>query len=176
MLIILGGLPAVGKTAIARELGHQLGAVHLRIDSIEQAFREWAGPGAPVGDAGYRIGYAVAADNLRLGRTVVADSVNPLTVTRDAWVQVARREGAQFLEVEIVCSDVREHRRRVETRQADVPGLRPPSWQDVVDREYDAWTRERLVIDTARSSVEEAVARLRAGLAEPGGRRPGAGP
>ena len=36
MLIILGGLPGSGKTTIARELAGQLGAVHLRIDSIEQ--------------------------------------------------------------------------------------------------------------------------------------------
>src|SRR5271165_1678080 len=36
MLIILGGLPGTGKTAIARELARQLGAVHVRIDSIEE--------------------------------------------------------------------------------------------------------------------------------------------
>ena len=40
MLIILGGLPGTGKTTIARELARQLGAEHLRIDSIEQAIRE----------------------------------------------------------------------------------------------------------------------------------------
>jgi predicted kinase len=39
MLIVLRGLPGVGKTAIARELARTLGAVHLRIDSIEQALR-----------------------------------------------------------------------------------------------------------------------------------------
>ena len=37
MLIILGGLPGTGKTTIARELARQLGAVHVRIDSIEEA-------------------------------------------------------------------------------------------------------------------------------------------
>jgi predicted kinase len=30
-----------------------------------------------------------AESNLLIGRTVVADSVNPLAVTRDAWRQVA---------------------------------------------------------------------------------------
>ena len=39
MLIIFGGLPGVGKTAIAVELARLIGAVHLRIDSIEQGIR-----------------------------------------------------------------------------------------------------------------------------------------
>jgi predicted kinase len=41
MLIILGGLPGTGKTVIARELARQLGAVYLRIDSIEQVIRDF---------------------------------------------------------------------------------------------------------------------------------------
>ena len=85
MLIILGGLPGVGKTAIAVELARLTGAVHLRIDSIEQAIRSSGKVNRPLDDAGYRVAYAVAEDNLRIGRTVIADSVNPLRVTREAW-------------------------------------------------------------------------------------------
>ena len=39
MLIVLGGLPGVGKSTIARSLAQQIGEVHLRIDTIEQAMR-----------------------------------------------------------------------------------------------------------------------------------------
>ena len=37
MLIVLGGLPGVGKTSIARAFSRSASAVHVRIDSIEQA-------------------------------------------------------------------------------------------------------------------------------------------
>jgi predicted kinase len=61
MLIVFGGLPGTGKTTIARELARQLGAVHLRIDSVEQAIRDSRVVSQPLSDAGYRVGYAVAA-------------------------------------------------------------------------------------------------------------------
>ncbi len=40
LVVILMGVSGVGKTTIARELARQLDAVHIRIDSIEQAVRE----------------------------------------------------------------------------------------------------------------------------------------
>jgi predicted kinase len=123
-LIILAGLPGSGKTTIARAAARQLGAVHVRIDSIEQAMRESGAMTGPLDDAGYRVGYAVAGDNLRIGRIVVADSVNPLQMTRDAWVAVAQRERAAHVEVEIVCSDPIEHRDRVERMRPPLLGRR----------------------------------------------------
>jgi predicted kinase len=77
--------------------------------------------GMPVEGEGYSVAYAIAEDNLRLGRIVIADCVNPWPLTRDAWRSVADRAGARAVEVEIVCSDRAEHRRRVESRAADIP-------------------------------------------------------
>jgi hypothetical protein len=42
-LIVMAGLPATGKTTIARELARPLGAVHVRIDTIEHAIRQSGG-------------------------------------------------------------------------------------------------------------------------------------
>ena len=78
MLIAFAGLPGTGKTTVARALARRLAAVYLRIDTLEQAFLASGSSGADIGPAGYLAAYAVAADNLRLGLTVVADSVNAL--------------------------------------------------------------------------------------------------
>ena len=165
MLIILAGLPGVGKTTIARELAQQIAATHIRVDSIEHAVRASGLVAGPLDDVGYRVGYAVAEDNLLLGRTVVADSVNPLPITRAAWLDVATRARVRAIEVEVICSDLLEHRRRVETRLTEFPGW-TVRWEDVVARDYRPWDRERIVIDTAREGVERAVERLRAPIAE----------
>jgi len=67
------------------------------------------------------------------------------------------RIGVPLVEVEVVCSDQAEHRRRVESRVADIAGHRVPTWQDVMERDYRAWDRQPVVIDTARRSVSESV-------------------
>ena len=156
-LIALSGLPGSGKSSIARELARQSGAVWLRIDSIEQAILDSGIVAGSVRDAGYRAAYAVAEDNLRLGQDMIADSVNPWPETRDAWRDAAARGGARFLEVEILCSDPAEHRRRVETRPSEVRGLALPQWQAVIAHDYKPWTSERLIIDTAARSIESCV-------------------
>jgi predicted kinase len=165
-LVILSGLPGVGKTVIARELASQIGAVHLRIDSIEQAMRPSQGSSVALDDAGYRVAYAVAEGNLRNGLTVIADSVNPIQLTRDAWLEVAVRAKARTIEIEVQCSDLVEHRRRVETRVADLPGFRLPTWEEVLSREYAPWNREHLVLDTATRTLGENVKTLRDALRE----------
>ncbi|MBE8477248.1 AAA family ATPase [Streptomyces justiciae] len=160
MLIVVGGLPASGKTTLSRLLAARIGAVHLRIDTIEQAVVRSGLAAHPVGPVGYVVGYALAEEHLRQGLTVVAESVNPLAVTRDAWRDAALRAGAEVVEVEVRCSDRAEHRRRVATRSVDVPGLPLPGWEEIVGREYEPWERARVVVDTAGQAPEESLAVL----------------
>ena len=157
MLVVFGGLPGTGKTTLARPVADRLGATYLRIDTIEQALRSSMGLGDDVGPAGYAIACAISETNLALGRAVVADCVNPLSMTRAAWRDVATRTAAPLFEIEVVCSDESEHRRRVESREIDIPGLKPPTWADVMARAYEPWSEPRMVVDTAHGTSAGAV-------------------
>ncbi|MEK7487046.1 MAG: AAA family ATPase [Planctomycetota bacterium] len=154
ILFIFSGLPGVGKTTLAQQLASHKNAVYLRIDTIEQALRDLCS--VDVQGEGYRLSYRIAADNLRLKSSVVADSCNPIDLTRKEWEQVAINENANFVNVEIICSDQEEHRKRVETRQAIVSGLLLPTWAEVESREYESWTKPRILIDTACKTMAES--------------------
>ena len=164
MLIAFSGLSGTGKTSIARALARRLRATYLRVDTVEQALRScetldevWA--------EGYETIYRLAEDNLHLGLTVIADSVNPIDRTRDAWAEVAREANVRLINVEVICSDESEHRRRVETRTSDIPDLVLPTWDKVKNREYHPWTQPHVTIDTAGRNVDTCVERLLSELA-----------
>jgi predicted kinase len=156
-LVVMAGLPASGKSSVARELARRIGAVWLRIDSMDQAI--WASGTAPsdLRDWTYRAAQAVAVDNLKIGRDVIADCVNDSQKARDGWSESGRRSGVDVVWLEIICSDPAEHRRRVETRTSDIAGLALPDWDAVVKRGYDPWERDHLIVDTARWPLEKCV-------------------
>ncbi len=104
------------------------------------------------GVTAYSVAHDVAANHLRRGLTVIADAVNPVAEARAGWRALAESAGAGHVVVETVCPDRAEHRRRVETRTADLPGWVYPTWPQV-DRmasEYEPRTGDRLVLDTTR--------------------------
>ena len=104
--------------------------------------------------------YALAEEQLLLGFGVVAECVNPMMLTRNTWRSTAERAHAAIVEVELVCSDFVEHRRRVQTRSTDVEGVVKPGWEEVARREYHSWDRPHVVIDTAETSAAEAAKQI----------------
>ncbi len=157
-LFIFSGLPGSGKSTLAKELSKATGATFLRIDTIEQAIRDLCN--FKVEGEGYRMSYRIASDNLKLGHNVIADSCNPIELTRKEWNEVTISANANFVNIEVICSEETEHRKRVETRASEVTGLEPPTWEKVANREYHPWVSERIVIDTSKKAIETSTREL----------------
>jgi len=73
------------------------------------------------------------------------------------WASVASEAEADLVNIEVVCDDRDVHRARVEARASDLEGLKVPSWEKVLSREYEPWADDRLIVDTSRRAVAECV-------------------
>ena len=62
VLIVVGGLPASGKSTVARALAEQCKTTYLRVDRIEQAIVAWSSLSHPVGPAGYAVAHQLAGE------------------------------------------------------------------------------------------------------------------
>ncbi len=157
-LYIFSGLPASGKSTLAKLLAVKTGSTYVRIDTVEQGIRELCN--FKVEGEGYRLSYRIVRDNLALGINCISDSCNPIELTRHEWQQVAESVGARFVNIEVCCSDIREHEQRVNTRRSEVANLKLPSWQQVQNRHYEVWKTDVIKIDTSGQSIETSFEEL----------------
>lgn len=158
VLYIFSGLPASGKSTLAKLLAREIGATYLRVDTVEQGLRDLCN--VKVEGEGYRLSYRVIRDNLELGVSCIADSCNPIELTRQEWQQVAESVDARFVNIEVCCSDSDEHEYRVNTRPSEVANLRLPDWNQVRNRHYEAWKGNVIRIDTSGQQIETSFSEL----------------
>lgn len=151
LLIVFAGLPGVGKSTLAGQVGSVLRAPVLAVDPIDRQLWQHEVTEPRPGHAAYGIVAAQAEAQLALGIPVVVDAVNPVAATRRLWQDLADRTGTPLRVVEVWCGDETEHRRRVEQRLADGAGAGSPDWPQVLGRraEYEPYRGPRLVVDTS---------------------------
>lgn len=163
-LIAFAGLPGVGKTTLAKEAARNIGAVYLRVDSIEMPFQNICSPKAE----GYVALVNIARENIELGNTVVVDAVNPVHESRRLFTELAVQTGVELLQFECVLSNKDEHKRRVEGRTGS--SQHNPTWQEVVQRQYEVWDvsmdGDRKLIDTSdkESALQEIMKTVRSNI------------
>ncbi|MFT4235660.1 MAG: AAA family ATPase [Microbacterium sp.] len=155
-LIVISGLPGVGKTTVASAVAARLGAVHLSVDVIEEALLgSGVSAGWTSGVAAYEAARALAELNLQDRQSVVVDAVNDSEEARDTWRRASR--GTSF--VTLIVTDVSEHERRLDGRNRGFVHVTEPTWADVEQRSagYAPWTDQHLEIDTSALEPETVV-------------------
>jgi predicted kinase len=161
VLVIMSGLPGVGKSAIADELGRLLPACVVSVDPIEAAMLESGiRQSFETGLAAYNVGATIASHQLRLGMSVIADAANYREVGRQIWMSVADDAGVSYFPIEVECTDDQVHRDRLAGRRRGLEPYPELTWDAVLRRrgETEQWTAHRLVLDSVRS-LDENVAR-----------------
>ena len=164
-LIVVSGLPGVGKTTLADGLGSTLRAVRVSVDLVEDAL---LGAGLPAdwttGVAAYEAARAVAEENLALGQTVVVDAVNDSSPARETWQRAAEATGAQLITLLLVLADLDEHRERLDGRDRGLAHVPEPDWSEVEDRAqaFEPWESPHAVLDASAAPVDVLAAALAA--------------
>ena len=147
----MSGLPGVGKSAIADALAVHMSAVVVSVDELEAAMlRSGIERSFETGLAAYNAGATIAAHQLRLGVTVIADAANYLEVGRQIWCSAAEAAGAGIRAIEVVCSDERLHRERLAAR-ARAPSSPSPNLRGQTS--FDSETRPRRGREIVSSST-----------------------
>jgi len=157
-LVVISGLPGVGKTSVAEIAAALVGAVHLSIDAVEESMLACGLPASwRVGVAAYEASRAMAELNLRLGRSVLVDAVNDSEEARQTWRTAASRTGARLVFVHLVITDARTHEQRLRDRDRGLTHVGEPTWADVERRraDYAAWSDEILELDTTARAADE---------------------
>jgi len=158
VLYIFSGLPGTGKSTLAKNVAKLLGAVYIRIDTIEQGIRDLCN--FNVQGEGYRLAYRIVEDNLKIGNNVISDQCNPVNLIRKEWNEVAIKNNCKYINIEILCSDKDEHKNRIKNRETEIENLKLPVWKEVTEREYEPWNEEHIIIDTANKTIEESTNEL----------------
>lgn len=141
-LVILAGLPGTGKTTLARLLSKEFSLVYLRVDCIEAPFSVYNSDAGSKGE-GYHALINIAKENLNLGHSVIIDTVNPLHLTRAMFMCLSKKTNAEICQFELKVKNTLLHKKRVEERKSDISNHRVPTWQDVLNHEYEEWDENK---------------------------------
>ena len=157
-------MPGTGKSTLAEEVGRRSAVPVFAGDWLLGALKPH-GVLKGLGRAEFLAMYyglleTLVRRQLMLGQSAIVDCLMD-DATIAGWEQMSAEHGARLWVIECVCSDVEEHRRRLDGRRRGIPGWHEVGW-DHVERmrvAYPGVRREHLRVD-AMESVEVNVVRV----------------
>jgi predicted kinase len=168
--VLVAGVPGVGKSTLAEGLARALIAPVFSMDWQLGALTPFKVlTNDNVGPLAEMMLVGAVARQLQLGLDVVIDATGHEEEARRRYRAVAEGLGAGFVGVECVCSDETAHRTRIEGRDRGIPGWHGTvPWEHVqrMKSPWEAWGDPHPLVDSATTSVEQALALVLKEVAE----------
>jgi predicted kinase len=152
-IIVVSGLPGTGKSLLSESLSQKLQIPIFSVDPIESAIiKSGFTRSFETGLAAYYVAESLAAEQLKLGHSVIIDAVSPVKESREMWYGLSKQFEAQLIIVECMISDKDTHKTRIKNRVRNLHGIPEVTWEDVEtrSREYLRWAEDRIMVDTLK--------------------------
>lgn len=152
LLLLIAGLPASGKTWLARHLAEKLGASHINSDNVRTALNLRGQYSQAAKQTVYNVMLGRAGQALQAGRPVIVDSTFYKKNLRQAWVELAARHHVPCVFIEIKIPEETAFRRLQQKREDS-----EADWEvyQKLKHEWEPFEQPHLTLDAAGRSPEE---------------------
>ena len=158
--VVMRGYPGTGKSTIARAIAAALHAPLIDRDILRQKAVDIFGDVPLVGPFSYELMFAIAAEQLGLGLSVVVDTPLTYHTTYEQSKALAKAFHTPLLVVHCQCP-AEVQRRRLEGRKGKVSQFQITSWEEWMlwKPRFEEFETEGCVIDTSHP-LDESLAKV----------------
>jgi predicted kinase len=159
-LIAFSGLPATGKSRLAKHLTQALQIPMFSKDHFESIlYKDQLSDGTSL--SGYHLLLETAKLQVSLGLSVIIDAVFPLQGFRDSLKEIAIEHQAQLYIIHTYCSDKQLHQQYISERPKHIP-WEAVDWHRVEEIRafFVAWSSEEALFLDAVDSFQSNFERL----------------
>jgi|TARA_B100001964_G_C14259436_1_gene614462 hypothetical protein len=165
LIIMIIGLPATGKSTIAKNITSELKGTLLRTDLIRKQLLKKPRYSKKEKDLIYGVMLSVTNYLTSLGETVILDGTFYKRSTREKVYRMANENQINLRIVECCCP-VEVIKRRMNRRKRNKYPLSQADYETYkkISAQFDAIRREHIIVDTSnflRSSITEVIYKLR---------------
>lgn len=165
MLVLITGLPATGKSTIAKNLAKRLKGILLSTDRIRRHLLKEPQYTRDEKELVYRVMFLISEYLLRSGVTVILDGTFYLRSLRRHVYAVAGKTKSRLVVVECVCPD-RVIKRRMMWRSRRRRSLSDADYEvyKKLKAQFEPIRRNHIIVDTSKrlnQNLDEIMASLR---------------